>query len=505
MKPLYSVAQIRAIEQAAAATLEPGTLMQRAGQAAAAMALALLAGQANRSVLLLAGPGNNGGDALEAAANLSHVSAGVDVTVIHIQGQAPVSDETARALARAQASQVRFIDELPAGDPGLLIDGLFGIGLTRPLDGSARALVEAVNALGWTVLALDVPSGLDADTGNVVGEYGVAMRATHTLTFIGDKPGLHTADGRDHAGAVQVDPLAIDPELFPPAVAELNEPALFAAQLKPRPHNSHKGSFGDVAIVGGAHGMAGAGMLAARGALFTGAGRVLVAALDPGPAFDSVQPEIMFRDAASYAVDNGTLVIGPGMGGSAHAMRLLAGALAGDAALVLDADALNLISASVDLQQRLTSRAGAKLLTPHPLEAARLLGVTSAEIQRDRLAAARRIAGRFGATVVLKGSGSVIASPDGAAVINTTGNPGLATAGTGDILAGICGSLLAQRWPVRAAALGAVWIHGAAADRLVAQGVGPIGMCAGELPAAARAVLNELVADAVRPGGRPQS
>lgn len=505
MKPLYSVAQIRAIEQAAAAALEPGTLMQRAGQAAAAMALALLAGHANRSVLLLAGPGNNGGDALEAAANLAAISAGVDVTVIHIPGQAPVSGETAQALARAQASQVRFIDELPAGDPGLLIDGLFGIGLTRPLDGSARALVEAVNALGWTVLALDVPSGLDADTGNVVGEYGVAMRAAHTLTFIGDKPGLHTADGRDHAGAVQVDPLAIEPELFPPAIAELNEPALFAAQLKPRPDNSHKGSFGDVAIVGSAHGMAGAGMLAARGALFTGAGRVLVAALDPGPAFDSVQPEIMFRDAASYAVDSGTLVIGPGMGGSAHAMRLLASALAGDAALVLDADALNLISASVDLQQRLTSRTGAKLLTPHPLEAARLLGVTSAEIGRDRLAAARRIAERFGAIVVLKGSGSVIASPDGAAVVNTTGNPGLATAGSGDILAGICGGLLAQRWPVRAVALGAVWIHGAAADRLVAEGVGPIGMCAGELPAAARAVLNELVAGALRPGGRPQS
>jgi hydroxyethylthiazole kinase-like uncharacterized protein yjeF len=505
MKPLYTVAQIRAIEQAAAATLEPGTLMQRAGQAAAAVALALLAGQANRSVLLLAGPGNNGGDALEAAANLAHVSAGVDVTVIHIPGQVPVSDETAQALARAQASQVRFIDALPTGDPGLLIDGLFGIGLARPLDGNARALVEAVNALRWQVLALDVPSGLDADTGHVVGEYGVAMRATHTLTFIGDKPGLHTGDGRDYAGVVQVDPLAIDPALFPSATAGLSEPALFASQLKPRANNSHKGSFGDVAIIGGAHGMAGAPMLSARGALFTGAGRVLVASLDPGPAFDSVQPETMFRDAAGYPVDSGTLVIGPGMGGSKDAMRVLAGALAGDAALVLDADALNLVAASVDLQQRLTARAGATLLTPHPLEAARLLAVTSAEIQRDRLAAARAIAARFGAIVVLKGSGSVIASPDGTAVINTTGNPGLATAGSGDILAGICGSLLAQKWPAREAMLGAVWIHGAAADRLVAQGVGPIGLCAGELPAAARSVLNELVAGALRPNGRPQS
>lgn len=505
MKPLYSVAQVRAIEHIAAATLEPGTLMQRAGQAAANVALALLAGQANRSVLLLAGPGNNGGDALEAAANLAHPSAGVDVTVIHIAAAGPVAPETAHALERAQASQARFADALPDADPGLVIDGLFGIGLARPLEGQARALVEAVNARGWPVLSLDVPSGLDADTGAVVGPHGVALRAVRTLTFIGDKPGLHTCDGRDYAGEVQVDPLAIEAEHFGQSAAELNDPALFAHQLKPRSNNSHKGSFGDVGILGGAHGMAGAAMLAARGALFTGAGRVLVAAIDPGPGYDSVQPEVMFRDAAGYPVGDGTLVVGPGMGDSARATALLAKALAGDAALVLDADALNLISASVDLQARLTVRAGAKLLTPHPLEAARLLAVTSAEVQRDRLAAARTLAARFGAVVVLKGSGSVIAAPGGAAFVNTSGNPGLATAGTGDILAGICGSLLAQGWPVLEAALGAVWIHGASADRLVEQGVGPIGMCAGELPAAARAVLNELVAKALKPNGQPLS
>jgi hydroxyethylthiazole kinase-like uncharacterized protein yjeF len=505
MKPLYSVAQIRAIEQSVAATLEPGALMQRAGQAAANVALALIAGQANRTVLLLAGPGNNGGDALEAAANLAHASAGVDVSVIHLAGARPLSAESANALARARAGQVRFLDALPDAAPGLVVDGLFGIGLARPLDGAARELVEAVNALGWPVLALDVPSGLDADTGAVVGPHGAALRAARTLTFIGDKPGLHTFEGRDVAGTVQVDPLAIAPAQWPPSAAQLNEPALFASELKARANNTHKGSFGDVAIVGGAHGMAGAAMLSARGALLTGAGRVLVAALDAGPAFDSVQPEIMFRDAAGFPVGEGTLVVGPGMGGSAHAMALLAKALAGEAALVLDADALNLIAASVDLQQRLTARAAPKILTPHPLEAARLLAVTSAEVQHDRLAAARAIAARFKAIVVLKGAGSVIADPAGAVAVNPTGNPGLATAGTGDVLAGICGSLLAQGWPARKAALGAVWMHGAAADRLVGQGVGPIGMCAGELPAAARAVLNDLVAGALRPAGQPQS
>ena len=516
MKPLYSVAQIRAIEQAAAAALAPGALMQRAGQAAANAALALLAGLANRSVLLLAGPGNNGGDALEAAANLAHASAGVDVAVIHLAGSALVSAETAHALARARAGQVRFLDALPESAPGLVVDGLFGIGLTRALDGAARALVEAINALGWPVLALDVPSGLDADTGAVVGQHGdaIALRAARTLTFIGDKPGLHTCDGRDMAGEIEVDSLAIDAPCFPPASAQLNGAALFAAWLKPRASNSHKGSFGDVAIVGGARGMAGAAMLAARAALYSGAGRVFVAALDPGPAFDSVQPEIMFRDGAAYPMDVGTLVVGPGLGGSTLATDMLTRALLGGAALVLDADALNLIAASPLLLQRLGARKAPTILTPHPLEAARLLGVASGEVQRDRLAAARAIAARCNAIVVLKGSGSVIAEPGGAAVVNTSGNPGLASAGTGDVLAGICASLLAQGWPALDAALCAVWVHGAGADRLVTQGTGPIGLCAGELPAAVRAVFNELVYEAgpaavsaagLRPAGPPQS
>ena len=495
MKPLYSVAQICAIEQAAASALAPGALMQRAGQAAANAVLALLADQAKHSVLLLAGPGNNGGDALEAAANLAQAS--VDVSVIHLAGSAPASAETAHALARARAGQVRFLDALPEAAPGLVVDGLFGIGLARALDGAARALVEAVNALGWPVLALDVPSGLNADTGAIVGPdgdgAGVALRAGHTLTFIGDKPGLHTCEGRDVAGEIQLASLAIDAHHFPPANAELNGAALFAGQLKPRAGNSHKGSFGDVAIVGGAHGMAGAAMLAARAALYGGAGRVFVAALYPGPTFDSVQPEIMFRDGATYPLEAGTLVVGPGMGASTLASELLARALLGNAALVLDADALNLIAASALLQQHLGARTAPALLTPHPLEAARLLGTSSVAVQRDRLAAARAIAARFNAIVVLKGSGSVIAEPGGAVVVNTSGNPGLASAGTGDVLAGICGALLAQGWPPLKAALGAVWLHGAGADRLVALGIGPIGLCASELPAAVRAVLNELI------------
>ncbi len=500
MTSIYSVAEIRAIEQAAAAGLPPGTLMQRAGQAAAATAIELLRGHA---VLVLAGPGNNGGDALEAAANLAQ--AGIEVSILHLKGSAMSAPETVHAFERAQASDARFIDALPAGQEwGLVIDGLFGIGLARPLAGAARALALAVNQLNCPVLALDVPSGLDADTGAVIGPDGVAVRASCTLTFIGDKPGLHTFAGRDVAGHVLVAPLGIDVALLPAAACLLNAPALFAGHLAPRPHNTHKGSFGDVAIVGGAAGMAGAPVLAARAALFCGAGRVFVASIDPGPAFDSVHPEIMFRDAAGFDITRCTLVLGPGMGSSAQAGSMLSKALAGSAPLVIDADALNLIAASAELQARLSARQAAAILTPHPLEAARLLGVTAPVVQGDRLAAARELAARFGKIVVLKGSGSIIAEPGGMAVINPTGNPGLATGGTGDVLAGTCGALLAQGWPAREAALGAVWMHGAAADRLVEQGVGPIGMTAGELPAALRAVLNERVALNFTPGARPQ-
>jgi len=476
MNPLYSVAEIRDIEQAAAATLPPGTLMQRAGLAAASAAHDMMAGQ---PVLVLAGPGNNGGDALEAAANLAQ--AGVEVCIIHLAGSGAVAPETARALARAQASDARFIDAMQAGEGwGLVIDGLFGIGLGRAPEGRARELIEAVNALSCPVLALDTPSGLDADSGAVIG---IAVHASRTITFIGDKPGLHTLAGRDHAGEVLVAQLGV---ALPEASAQLNEVALFAHSLVRRPHNAHKGSFGDVAIVGGANGMAGAPVLAARAALFAGAGRVFIAAIDPGPSFDSIQPEIMFRDAASYDGSASTLVLGPGMGSSETALRVLQKALDGTSPLVLDADALNLIAA-----RQLAVRGA--ILTPHPLEAARLLGVTTAVVQGDRLAAARELAARFNAIVVLKGSGTVVANASGMAVINRTGNPGMATAGTGDVLAGVCGSLLAQGWPAWEAALGAVWMHGAAADLLVEQGCGPIGMTAGELPVAVRAVLNRLV------------
>jgi hydroxyethylthiazole kinase-like uncharacterized protein yjeF len=489
---LYSCSQIRAIEQAAQAKVPPGELMERAGRAAADFALELLDGEAAGAVLVLAGPGNNGGDGFELAAHLA--SAGATVELLHLADERAPSFEAGRALQRAHEAGVRFVDDLPAGRPWrLVVDALFGIGLARPLAGRARELAAWTTGIDCPVLALDLPSGLDADTGALVGPDGIAVAATHTITFLGNKLGLHTGEGCDVAGEVRVEMLGADGLHDESAQGVLNGPVLFGDRLAPRRRNTHKGSFGDVAVLGGARGMAGAAVLAARAALHGGAGRVFAAMLEPGMSLDPLQPEIMFRDAASLDFTGRTVVAGPGMGNADAAIHLLGKVLEARTPLVVDADALNLCAARGELQERLAVHGGPVVLTPHPLEAARLLGVTASLVQADRLENARELAMRFNAVVVLKGAGSVIARPDGFVAVNTTGNPGLATGGSGDVLAGFCGALLAQGWPAWEAALGAVWMHGAAADWLVDDGVGPVGMTAGELPKAIRAVYNALI------------
>ncbi|UGQ48521.1 NAD(P)H-hydrate dehydratase [Massilia endophytica] len=496
MHPLYTVAEIRDIEQRAAQRLPAGALMQRAGQAGANAALDLLPFSTSRArVLVLAGPGNNGGDALETAAHLAH--AGAQVTLLHFDPASEPAPERVAALSRARNSAVHFTEltreQIAAADWNLIIDGLFGIGLRRPLRDAMAALVNTVNGLACPILALDVPSGLDADTGSVVGPEGAAIRATHTVTYIGDKPGLHTCDGRDYAGLVQVNDLDLDDSLFPPSRAHLNDVKLFSRHIRSRRHNSHKGSFGNVAVLGGATGMMGAPVLAGRTALMTGTGRVYLCFAGGALPYDSAQPELMCRAARDFDFDSAVTIAGPGLGSSADARELLALAVRSTQPLVLDADALNLMAEDAMLTADVARRSANTVLTPHPLEAARLLGSSVAEVQSHRLAAARTLAARCNATVLLKGSGTVLASASGEAVINNTGNPGLATAGTGDVLAGLCGSLLAQGWPGWEAALAAVWLHGMAADVLVTEGTGPIGLTASELVPAIRVALNRMV------------
>lgn len=491
---LYPVKEIRVIEQAALRTLPPGTLMQRAGEAAARLALKLVSNK-DAPVLVLAGPGNNGGDALETAFHLAN--AGLPVTVMLYADPERQPMDSRQALERARSTSAHILP-MPGADVvsgshwALVIDGLFGIGLARAIPGDIRTIVDAVNTLTCPLLALDVPSGLDADTGNIVGDGGTAIRATHTITFIADKPGLHTAHGRDYAGVVEVEDLEIETSHFPSPHARLNSLEAFADYLQHRPHNTHKGSFGDVIVIGGAHGMGGAPILTARAAAKCGAGRVFAAFLGTPPVYDSLQPELMCRSALEMDFNGATLVAGPGMGTSTEARHTLKKVLAASSPLVLDADALNIIADDDVLKNQLASRSTPTLITPHPLEAARLLKATAREVQSNRLEAADTLARALNATVVLKGSGSVIAHAEEGLLINTTGNPALATAGTGDVLAGICGALIAQSFPVWNAASAAVWLHGQAADTLASQGSGPIGLCASELIPAVRVILNQL-------------
>jgi hydroxyethylthiazole kinase-like uncharacterized protein yjeF len=504
MHPLYTVAQIRLAETTA--SLEPATdtLMQRAGKTAANFAFTLIDPEAPKSsILILAGPGNNGGDAIETATQLTAISRTIRVVVWFLGNIEQLPPDAAAAAERAQRAGIAIqpmadanaIDQEPWT---LIIDGLFGIGVQRPFQAPLAALIQAVNRCHCPILSLDVPSGIDSDTGALTSANGVAVRATHTLTFLGDKPGLHTGTGIDHAGRVKVDMLGVASALMPNTSLHLNDIDVFRAYLRPRSLNTHKGSFGTVIVAGGASGMTGATVLSARCALHTGAGKVFAAFLDHPPSVDWQHPELMLRHAADIDFSGAALAVGSGMGESEAALLLLTRALSHDGPLTLDADALNLLAQHPALQHRLVQRPRPAILTPHPLEAARLLQCDVASIQSDRIVAAVQLAQRLNAIVVLKGAGTVIASPydHGRVLINPTGGPALATAGTGDVLAGVCVSLQAQGWGDEEAAAAAVWMHGAAADTLVLRDhepIGPIGMTASELIPAIRCQHNRLV------------
>jgi hydroxyethylthiazole kinase-like uncharacterized protein yjeF len=378
----------------------------------------------------------------------------------------------------------------------LVIDGLFGIGLTRPVTGEYAKLVEYINRQRCPVLALDVPSGIQSDTGRVMG---TAVRATHTLTFIALKPGLLTLDGPDHCGEIVVSELDLAVTELAAPTAWVAEPGLFRNLLKPRPRNFHKGMAGSLAILGGAAGMSGAALLAGRAALKMGAGRVYVGLLEENLSLDFQNPELMLRhpdDALGQDLD--ALVVGPGIGQGERAETLVGAALASDLPCVVDADALNLISENEDLRHACARRTADTLLTPHPAEAARLLALSTADVQADRVKAAKILAANLNAHVVLKGAGSILVARDGHWFVNTSGNPGMASAGMGDVLAGILGALLAQRYSGESSLVLGVHLHGAAADDLVKKGIGPIGLTAGEVIDAARRTWNGWLAGEAR-------
>ncbi len=488
---LYTIEQLRQTEQAAFAATASGALMRAAGLSAARSALQLLT-STKASVLVLAGPGNNGGDAFETAVHLA--TAGHQVDILHFSASTPLSEEAQQAMQNARAcSALHWLDSniVLKQTYELVVDGLFGIGQKqRQLPPLWQKHITHINSLACPVLAIDVPSGLNANTGNLLGDD--AITATHTITFIGDKIGLHTGNGRDYAGQVDVDDLGVAPGLFPVSTTELNHPTLFPAMLTARRHNSNKGSNGSVVLIGGATGMQGALILAARAALFSGAGKTIAGFIDSPVSYDPQQPEIMCRAAHNLSLSaSSVVVIGPGLGNSVASFELLSRMLLGTNPLVIDADALNLMAQQPALHALCSGRDQfSTLLTPHPLEASRLLGCTLDEVQADRISSAKKLARRYQAVVILKGSGSVIAHPDGRTVINPTGNPALASGGTGDVLTGVCGALLAQHGDNWQTALAATYVHGAAADQLVRQGTGPVGVSASELLVEIRRLLN---------------
>lgn len=476
--PLHDVASTRALEAAASAALPPHALMARAGSALARLALALAPHA--RTIWMACGRGNNGGDGLLAAALLRRLGLPVQASLLARPDELP--DDARDAWRQAHEAGVPFVDAPPPlGPQDLCIDALLGIGVraapaSHEPDERLRPWLAHLRASPATLLCADVPSGLLADSGQWapgLQETSARAGARHTLSLLTLHPGLFTAHGRDAAGTVWFDDLGVSAQAHAPCAVLAAAP-----QAAARLHASHKGSFGDVAILGGEGlaarglGMTGAAMLAALAALHGGAGRVLLAPLDASVSALPAWPELMLRRPETLDLTSATVVCGCGGGQAitAHLPRVLAQARR----LVLDADALNAIAADAALQDLLRARASetdhATVLTPHPLEAARLLASTTADVQADRLAAATELARRHACTVALKGSGTIIAAPGQTPRINPTGNARLATAGTGDVLAGLIGAHLAAaptatREATLQAASDACWQHGAAADR----------------------------------------
>jgi hydroxyethylthiazole kinase-like uncharacterized protein yjeF len=469
---LHDTTTSRAIEARALAAEPHGALMRRAGQSVARWVVAL-APHAQR-IWLACGPGGNGGDGLHAAAMLARQRRHVMVS-LHGDAQRLPADAAA-GLRVALDAGVAVTDRAPAA-AGLdaAVDALLGLGASRPPAGAVLDGVLALQRVRAPVLAIDLPTGLHAETGACLGEQAVRVRATLSLLTL--KPGLFTGQGRELAGEIWFDDLGVTATVPERPSALLYAPATATGHASVS-HGAHKGSFGDTVVIGGAPGMAGALDLAAQAALGAGSGRTIAVPLDAtAPLRHEGRPEVLWRPAASLAEPGWweTATVVCGCGGDEAVATQLPLLLRRAGRLVLDADALNAVSRDGRLREMLRARAGrglATVLTPHPLEAARLLDCITAEVQVDRLRAASELARELQATIVLKGSGTVICTPGQMTGINGTGGPALASGGTGDVLAGWLGGRWSRRRTeglpaqelAHAVAQEAVWLHGRAAD-----------------------------------------
>lgn len=482
---LYTAAQVRELDARLIAAGTPGfELMQRAAHAAW-RALRRRWPDAG-AVTVLAGRGNNAGDGYLVAALAQR--AGWQVRVLAVGDVQALQGDAAQALAEAQACGVSIEAwHAAAALQGVLVDALLGTGISGAVREPYAGAIATINASGLPVLAIDLPSGLCADTGQVLGQ---AVRADLSVTFIGLKLGLFTADGPDRVGTLVFDDLQADPGIVAQVASEavrLDHGSL--ARIAPRSPTAHKGSFGQVLVIGGDLGTGGAALLSAEAALRGGAGMVSLATRPEHVTASLVRrPEIMCSGVEStYSLTTlveraDVLVVGPGLGQAPWGRSLLSLAAQSGLPQVWDADALNLLAAGgVQLPTGC-------VITPHPGEASRLLRCTVAEVQADRPAAARELARRYACVALLKGAGTLIAAPDGRLALCDRGHPAMASAGLGDVLAGLIGALLAQELaPFDAACLGA-WLHAAAGERLGEQGRG---LAAADLIPVIRQLLEE--------------
>ncbi len=485
---LFTVAQVRELDRRAIAALDGNgyALMSRAGEAAFRRLRARW--PSARRIVVACGVGNNGGDGY-VVARLAKAQ-GLDAVVVTGDGTEPRTDDARRAradfLSAGGSERVLGAGVLPACD--LVVDGVLGIGLERPPEGAARALIDAIAAARRPILALDVPSGLDADTGHAPA---ACVRADVTVTFIARKRGLVTGDAPAHGGELLLEPLEVPASCFDGigADAKLVAHAEAARALAPRARTAHKGHFGHVLVIGGDHGMGGAALLAGAAAARAGAGLVSVATrAEHVAAIVGARPELMVRGIETAAdldpllARADVVALGPGLGQGPWARELMVPVLARALPTVVDADALNLLAVH---RFALPARC---VLTPHPGEAARMLGTDTQGIQKDRYAAARALAREYGAVTVLKGAGSLIAEPSGAVRVLSSANPGMASGGMGDVLTGVIAALLAQGLAAPAAAAFGAWLHAEAARR--AAHAGERGMLASDLLAELRGAAN---------------
>ncbi|NUU34173.1 NAD(P)H-hydrate dehydratase [Pseudomonas sp. C2B4] len=483
---LYSAAQVRGLDASLIAAGTKGfELMQRAARAT--WRALVRQWPAASELTVVAGHGNNAGDGYLVAVLAKR--AGWTVRVLAAGDPQQLRGDAASAHAEAVSENV-FIDAWTANSElrGLVLDALLGTGLAGDVREPYASVIASINAGGLPVAAVDIPSGLCADTGRILG---CAVRADLTVTFIGLKLGLFTGDAADVVGALVFNDLHADPQLLedaPTSARRLTPGNL--PRLACRAPTSHKGMFGHVLLIGGDRGLGGAILLSAQSALRGGAGMVSLATRpEHVPAALARIPEVMALGTSSANQLMGLLekvsvmVVGPGLGQGAWGRSLLSAAANAPLPQVWDADALNLLAEEhVKLPK-------VSVMTPHPGEAARLLGVSTAQVQADRPAAARALSKKYTAVVVLKGAGSLIASPDGRLAVCHQGHPAMATAGLGDVLAGLVGALLAQGMGPFDAACLAVWLHANAGEQ---QGKFGRGLAASDLIPAIRQLLEEL-------------